>query len=56
VQLGLASGEAHDNALCAALLSELQPQALLLAIKQCRRVAMRYDKLAANYLTFVKLA
>ena len=25
-------------------------------IKQCRRVATRYDKLAANYLAFVKLA
>jgi transposase len=25
-------------------------------VKQCRRVATRYDKLAANYLTFVKLA
>jgi transposase len=25
-------------------------------IKQCRRVAPRYDKLAANYLAFVKLA
>jgi transposase len=25
-------------------------------IKQCRRVAIRYDKLAANYLAFVKLA
>jgi transposase len=24
--------------------------------KQCRRVATRYDKLAANYLTSVKLA
>ena len=24
--------------------------------KQCRRVATRYDKLAANYLAFVKLA
>jgi hypothetical protein len=24
--------------------------------KQCRRVATRYDKLAANYLGFVKLA
>jgi transposase len=23
-------------------------------IKQCRRVATRYDKLAANYLAFVK--
>ena len=25
-------------------------------IKQCRRVATRYDKAAANYLAFVKLA
>ena len=25
-------------------------------IKQCRRVATRYDKLAANYFAFVKLA
>src|SRR5262249_53920486 len=25
-------------------------------IKQCRRVAPRYDKLAANYLAFIKLA
>src|SRR5262252_2235821 len=25
-------------------------------IKQCRRVATRYDKLAANYLTFIQLA
>ena len=25
-------------------------------IKQCRRVATRYDKLAANYLAFVRLA
>ena len=25
-------------------------------IKQCRRVATGYDKLAANYLAFVKLA
>jgi transposase len=25
-------------------------------IKQCRGVATRYDKLAANYLAFVKLA
>jgi len=24
--------------------------------KQCRRVATRYDKLAANYLAFVQLA
>ena len=25
-------------------------------IKHCRRVAMRYDKLAANYLAFIQLA
>jgi len=25
-------------------------------IKQCRRVATRYDKLSANYLAFVQLA
>jgi transposase len=25
-------------------------------IKQCRRVATRYDKLSSNYLAFVKLA
>jgi transposase len=25
-------------------------------IKQCRRIAIRYDKLAANYLAFIKLA
>ena len=25
-------------------------------IKQCRRVATRYDKLASNYLAFVQLA
>jgi transposase len=26
------------------------------SIKQCRRVATRYDKLAANYLAFIQLA
>src|SRR5262249_22746554 len=31
VMLGITSGEAHDNRLCAALLSGLRPQALLLA-------------------------
>ena len=25
-------------------------------IKQCRRIPTRYDKLAANYLAFIKLA
>ena len=28
----------------------------MLPNKQCRRVATRYDKLAANYLAFVQLA
>jgi transposase len=107
VQLGLTTGEAHDNRLCSVLLNQLSPQTLLLAdrgydadwirslaseqgawanippkrnrketicfspylyrarnlverffnrIKQCRRIATRYDKLAANYLAFIKLA
>lgn len=107
VQLGLTSGQAHDNRLCSVLLRRLPRRARLLAdrgydadwirafvtergawanippkrnrkdpicfspylyrdrnlverffnkIKQCRRVATRYDKLAANYLAFVKLA
>ncbi len=107
VQLGLTSGQAHDNQLCSVLLRHLPRRARLLAdrgydadwirafvaergawanippkrnrkdpicfspylyrdrnlverffnkIKQCRRVATRYDKLAANYLAFVKLA
>jgi hypothetical protein len=43
----------------------LQPLPLSLAqlverffnkIKQCRRIATRYDKIAANYLAFIKLA
>jgi transposase len=25
-------------------------------VKQCRRVATRYDKLAANYVAFIQLA
>jgi transposase len=25
-------------------------------VKQCRRIAARYDKLAADYLAFIKLA
>jgi hypothetical protein len=25
-------------------------------IKQCRRIATRYDRIAANYLAFIKLA
>jgi transposase len=31
-------------------------ETVLQHFKQCRRVATRYDKLAANYLAFVKLA
>ena len=48
VHLALTPGEAHDNRLSSVLLSG--------KIKQCRRVATRYDKLAANYLAFLKLA
>jgi transposase len=32
------------------------PVRLFDKIKQCRRVATRYDKLAANYLAFIQLA
>ena len=107
VQVGLTTGEAHDNRLCPELLARLRPQSMLLAdrgydadwiralvkqqgawanippkrnrkeaicfspylyrarnlverffnkIKQCRRIPTRYDKLAANYLAFIKLA
>jgi hypothetical protein len=45
VRLGLTPGEAHYNRLCP-----------VNKIKQCRRIATRYDKLAANYLAFIKLA
>jgi transposase len=31
-------------------------RAVLNKIRHCRRVATRYDKLAANYLAFVQLA
>ena len=38
-------------------LSRTQPNRTVLhTIKQCRRIATRYDKLAANYLAIVKLA
>jgi len=33
-----------------------QADAVFNKIKHCRRVATRYDKLAANYLAFVQLA
>ena len=53
IHLALTPGEAHDNRLCPALLSALLPQTMLLAD---RGVTTRYDKLAVNYLAFVKLA
>jgi transposase len=31
-------------------------QRLFKKIKQCRRIATRHDKLAANFLAFIKLA
>jgi transposase len=33
-----------------------QFRALPATLRQCRRVATQYDKLAANYLAFIKLA
>ena len=32
------------------------PERFFNKIKQCRRIATRYDKLATNYLAFVQLA
>jgi hypothetical protein len=61
----LSPGEAHDVRLAGKLLSRLKSGSMLLAdqverffnrIKQCRRVATRYDRLSANYLAFVQLA
>jgi transposase len=40
----------------AALPRTLRIERFVNKIKQCRRVATRYDKLAANYLAFIKLA
>jgi transposase len=46
-----------DRSASAVSLSRAQPDRRFFnKIKQCRRVATRYDKLAANYLAFVKLA
>jgi transposase len=33
-----------------------QPGRAVLQYEQCRRIATRHDKLAANYLAFIKLA
>ena len=41
---------------CFALKSGVTYERFFNKIKQCRRVATRYDKLAANYLAFVQLA
>jgi transposase len=43
----------HQHGAC---ISDNNHQRFFNKIKQCRRVATRYDKLAANYLAFVKLA
>jgi transposase len=37
-------------------IKSMLPKRFFNRIKQCRRVATRYDKLAANYLAFVQLA
>lgn len=51
VHLALTPGEAQTIG-CVRLSSA----PCLNTIEQCRRVATRYDKLAANYLAFIKLA
>jgi transposase len=61
VRLALSPGEAHDVRLAGKLLSRLISGLMLHAgrgyrIKRCRRIATRYDRLAANYLAFVQLA
>jgi transposase len=48
VRLALTAGQTHDN--------RLAGQLIFNKIKHCRRVAKRYDKLAANYLAFIQLA
>jgi hypothetical protein len=39
-----------------ALVSGTRSERFFNKTKQCRRIATRYDKLAANYLAFLKLA
>jgi transposase len=46
--------EAHDDRLCPELLTGIAAGSS--KIKQCRRIATRDDKLAADYLAFIKLA
>jgi len=55
VHLGLTGCQAHDNRLCSVWYLARRAR-FFNKIKQCRRVATRYDKLAAHYLAFVKLA
>jgi transposase len=43
----------HQHGAC---VSRNKRQSMGNKIKQCRRVATRYDKLAANYLAFIQLA
>jgi len=47
---------ARRGALSCARQERNQVERFFNRIKQCRRVATRYDRLAANYLAFVQLA
>jgi transposase len=50
-------GQAHHGATCPYLYRARNlVERFFNRIKQCRRIAARYDKLAANYLAFIKLA
>ena len=46
----------HATAVIARISKENLVERFFNKIKHCRRVATRYDKLAANYLAFVQLA
>ena len=52
VQIDTSIVRVHQHGACIANLIER----FFNKIEQCRRVATRYDKLAANYSAFVKLA
>jgi len=55
VRLALTTGEARDNRLVLYRARNFVER-FFNKIKQCRRVATRYDKLAANYRAFIQLA
>nr|WP_256557423.1 transposase [Bradyrhizobium cajani] len=46
----------HPLSVCVSYRARNQVERFFNRIKQCRRVATRYDRLSANYLAFVQLA